>query len=289
VRRLQVTSSDTSVALIQRQADYLPTLKMERLAARDRRVVWDVDDAIWYDTSRSAIAHPLAALKRTRSKVRWLASHADHVIAANATLASYLDNFATRITIVPSLVETRQMRVRAHINRDDYVVGWIGSRSTATYLNRMTNTLHELARALPERTIIFVVVGGRAPPVDGVEVRCHPWSFASEREALEFMDVGIVPQPNDIWTQGKSAYKAIQYMAAGIPVIADDVGVAKEAIGDGGFVVQGSDEWLEALVEAGKDANLRAALGRRGRRRVEQKFSVVRWAPKVAAILRGDV
>ena len=115
-----------------------------------------------------------------------------------------------------------------------------------------------------------------------------PWSIEAERAALSRIDVGLVPQPNTPWTRGKSAYKAIQYMASGIPVVADDVGVVSTHVGDGGVVVSDGDGWVDALLRLARDPDLRQQVGENGRRRAERDFSVERWAPVVAAILRGD-
>jgi glycosyltransferase involved in cell wall biosynthesis len=100
-----------------------------------------------------------------------------------------------------------------------------------------------------------------------------------------------VPTPDNPWTRGKSAYKALQYMAGGIPVVGDDVGVAAEVVGSekGGFLVHDEDEWVEALLTLAKDAALRNRLGGHGRWRVQERFSVTRWAPTVAGILRGEL
>jgi hypothetical protein len=54
------------------------------------RLIWDVDDAIWPDTSREARLHPLAFLKGSATKVRWLAERADEVIAGNRLLAEWI-------------------------------------------------------------------------------------------------------------------------------------------------------------------------------------------------------
>jgi glycosyltransferase involved in cell wall biosynthesis len=79
-------------------------------------------------------------------------------------------------------------------------------------------------------------------------------------------------------------------MSAGIPVVGDDVGVAAAVIGHGqaGFVVRHEDEWVEAIVTLARDSGLRAQFGEHGRQRVEDGFSVVRWAPVVAEIIRGE-
>ena len=47
-------------------------------------------------------------------------------------------------------------------------------------------------------------------------------------------DVGIAPTPTDRWTLGKCGFKIVQYMAAGLPVIASPVGANAELVVPGG-------------------------------------------------------
>ena len=289
-RKLSESQDEHGVALIQRQADFLPSLGLERRAAAGRRLVWDVDDAIWLDASAEAGGHRLARVKGTARKVRWLASHADRVVVANAYLADYLSRYSSQVAIVPSVVETRAVRPRRHDDRAELILGWIGSSTTAPYLVSLRGGLSRVARELPDRSLTLLLVGGTTPIGAGYAVESVPWSAESEQEALARIDVGLMPMPDNPWTRGKSAYKALQYMAAGIPVVGDDVGVAASVIepGKGGFVVRGEDEWVEALLTLAKDLPLRTRLGEHGRRRVEENYSVTRWAPVVAEILRGE-
>jgi glycosyltransferase involved in cell wall biosynthesis len=99
-----------------------------------------------------------------------------------------------------------------------------------------------------------------------------------------------MPMPDNPWTRGKSAYKALVYMSAGIPVLADDVGVAGDVVGDreSGAIVSGDADWVGGL-EWLSDAKVRSACGAAGRARVEQSYSVERWAPVMASILRGEL
>jgi glycosyltransferase involved in cell wall biosynthesis len=288
--QLSEVADTHDVALIQRQADFLPWLGLERRAAAGRRLIWDVDDAIWLDTSRAAGGHRLAVFKGTRRKVRWLASHADHVFAANDYLADFLSRYPAPVSVVPSVVEPRDVPPRDHADRPELVLGWIGSATTARYLPPITGAVARFARELRERSVRLLVVGGSVTPRAGFVVESVPWSIEAELDALRQMDVGLMPMPDDAWTRGKSAYKALQYMSAGIPVVADDVGVASTVIepGDAGFVVRTEEEWVEALLTLARDRGLRTRLGQHGRRRVEEHYSVERWAPVVAEILRGD-
>jgi len=294
-RRLSRRLSDRerageAVALIQRQVDLLPQLTLERRAAKGRRLVWDVDDAIWLDASPAARGHRLAVLKGTGRKVRWYAERADEIVTANVYLADYLSRFSSRVTIVPSVVETRGVAPRRHANADEIVLGWIGSATTAPYLRHLMPTISRAARELRPRKVRLVSIGATMPTIDGVEVESRAWTLDSELEGLLRIDVGLMPMPDDDWTRGKSAYKALQYMSAGIPVVADDVGVASSALDSGraGLIVRSETAWLEALVALAGDPGFRGRLGDHGRRHVEERFSVERWAPVVASIIRGN-
>jgi glycosyltransferase involved in cell wall biosynthesis len=99
-----------------------------------------------------------------------------------------------------------------------------------------------------------------------------------------------MPLEDTPWARGKCSYKALQYMAAGIPVVADDVGISASVIGHeaAGLISQSPAGWTEHLVALARDHVLRSRLGAAGRARIAADFSVERWAPELAGILRGD-
>jgi glycosyltransferase involved in cell wall biosynthesis len=290
LRRRLATDVDWDVTLIQRQVDLLPGLGLERLAVADRRLVLDVDDAIWLDRSGDARGHRLALLKGTSRKVRWLASRADAVVAGNELLAEWMSQYSGNVAVIPSLVEHRDIPLRVHERRDPLVVGWIGSASTSPLLARLVEPLGRLAAAVPDVSVEFLAVGGSAPWIPGIRVRSERWSEEREQEFLRRVDVGVMPLEDSEWARGKCSYKALQYMAAGIPVVADDVGVSARVIGheESGLIAGGADQWVEHLVTLAREPRLRARLGAAGRLRVEKDFSVERWAPRLASLLRGE-
>jgi len=289
-RRLAALDGELDVALVQRQVDLLPTLALERRVADRRRLVLDVDDAIWLDSSREAGGHRLALLKGTARKLRWLARRADTVVAGNETLADWLGRYAREVIVVPSLVEHRDFPPRSHAQSGRIVLGWLGSPSTAPALAALREPLRALARNAGKIEFELLVVGGPPPAAPGIPVREERWSEESEREFLRTVDIGLMPLPDNAWTRGKCAYKALQYMAAGIPVVADDVGISAAAIGheQGGLIVPAGGDWVEPLRELGSDARMRSQLGRTGRDRVAEGYSVEAWAPVLAHVLRGD-
>jgi hypothetical protein len=273
--------------LLQRQVDMLPSRSLERLAMEGRRVVLDVDDALWLDTSRDAGGHRLAFVKDSRRKLAWLAAAADRILAGNEFLADWLSGHSAAVEVVPSLVDPDLIAVRQHADGPTMVLGWLGSATTAPHLAARASELDEAARRSPVPLELHVV-GGPVPPVRRLPVTAEPWSIEAERRLLARMDVGLMPLPDNAWTRGKCAYKALVYMAAGVPAVTDDVGVSARVIGHelGGLVAR-PGQWPDALLTLARDTPLRARLGETARARVVSEFSVQRWAPVIAAALRG--
>lgn len=284
-RDLREAGEGVSTVVVQRQVDLAPWLALERAAARGRRLVYDVDDAVWL-SGRQTGGHPAGVLKGAARKVRWLAERAEHTIAGNEFLAEHLAVHSKQVTVVPSLVDPDSYAIRAHEQGEALTLGWIGSPTTTPYLAGIAPVLERFAKH-SDRPVRLLVVGGSIAGIAGVRVEERAWSPQAEREALAEMDIGLMPLVDTPWTRGKCAYKALQYMAAGIPSVADDVGVSAATVGGAGYAVSGADTWLEALQALAADAGLRARLGEAGRRRVEEEFSPRRWLPTLAAILRG--
>jgi glycosyltransferase involved in cell wall biosynthesis len=286
LRRELRAVDDADVVVIQRQIDLLPGRLLERDAIRTRSMVLDVDDAVWLPEPGG---HPIGRLRRNGEKLRWLASRAERVIAGNDYLAEWLVRHARDVHVVPSLVDTDRVTPRVHRDGGTIVVGWIGSPSTAHYLRTVGAPLAAFASSRPDLTLRLLVVGGDAPKIPGVQVEQQAWSQRHESEALARMDIGLMPLPDNAWTRGKCAYKALQYMAACVPVIADGVGLTSAVVGDeaAGLVVREPPDWQRSFERLAGSADLRQRMGDTGRRRVESDFSVRAWGGRLAKLISG--
>jgi glycosyltransferase involved in cell wall biosynthesis len=77
------------------------------------------------------------------------------------------------------------------------------------------------------------------------------------------------------YERGKCAFKLVQYLSAGMPVVASPIGMNSEVVGHGenGFLAAGEDEWFDALDRLLSDAALREAMGARGYARYRERFT----------------
>ena len=285
-RRLNEMDDQAGTVVVQRQVDLTPLLALEKAVVTGRRLIYDVDDAIWL-SGRQTGGHPMGVLKGTSRKVRWLAERSEHVIAGNQILAEHLGKYSRHVTVIPSLVEPAANAIRGHQQGDSVTLGWIGSPTTAPYLRRIVPVLERFAKQ-SARPVRLVVVGGAAPQVAGVDVHERAWSVEMERQLLAEIDIGLMPLDDTPWSRGKCAYKALQYMACAIPSVVDDVGISAATVGGAGHVARNAVDWLEGLQALAEDVGLRTRLGMIGRERVEREFSPQRWMPTLARILRGE-
>jgi glycosyltransferase involved in cell wall biosynthesis len=247
-------------------------------------LVYDFCDPI-YLPYRSPRNHYLARLKCI-GKTAAICRLADHVLVGNDALAEYALRYNPNVTVVPLTIDTRLYLARTipGAEGEPPVIGWSGSHSTVPHLERIRPVLQELSR---RRRFRLLVVGEPDYRIEGVDSVARSWSAAREVEDLHEMDVGIMPLPNDEWTERRSQLKVRQYMGVGIPTVASPVGVNRELIRNGvdGFLAESDDDWLSLLTRLLDDPGLRLAIGRRARASIEERFSSEVWAARVLQIL----
>lgn len=276
------------VVFLHREASLIGPAWLERLTrVRQSRFVYDFDDAVWlpYVSPRNRYLSFLKAPWKTAILCRLAAA----VTVGSEYLASYARRFNTRVTVVPSTVSLRRYRPRpVQYRPGPPTIGWTGSHSSVQYLSIVEASLRRIAKRHRFR---FVVVGAEDLRMPGVEIECRPWRSLSEVDDLLDLDIGIMPLPDEPWTRGKCAMKAIQYMGIGIPAVVSPVGANRDVVQNGvnGFLADSEDEWVGTLDRLLSDHDLRARLGRAARRTVEERFSAEVQAPRVAQVIRSLV
>jgi glycosyltransferase involved in cell wall biosynthesis len=275
----------SDVVLVQRRL--LSEVKLGMLRRCTRRLVYDVDDAVFLRDSNAS--RPAGSWRRRR-RFRAMVTACDAVIAGNEYLADCAARCSrrARIDCIPTCIDpTAYARPNVMRHGQGLRIAWIGSRSTLPSLNEIAPALRRASGSIP--SLQLYVICDQAPALPGVNVVLRPWSLATEANDLADCGVGISWLPDHPWSRGKCGLKVLQYMAAGLPAVVNSMGVHRRIVTSGvhGWVVERPDDVARAIVELAGDPSLRVAMGERGRRRVESEYSVARWAELFVDVIRG--
>ncbi|MCC6695738.1 MAG: glycosyltransferase family 4 protein [Candidatus Hydrogenedentes bacterium] len=251
---------------------YGPPL-FERLAwLFNRRLIVDLDDAVWYPAGY--VSSPFMRLV-DHGWARKVCGFAAHVIAGNRYIEEYTRQFCAHVTIIPTCVDmsTHTEKDYTPKSRDEPVIlGWTGLWTNLGYMEVIEDVLRRLAA---RHSIVLSIASSRDYRLDGVPVVNHRWVLSHEIDYLKEPDIGLMPLTNTERAQGKCAYKALEYMAVGTPCVISPVGMNREIIEDGvnGFLADTPQEWEEKLERLILDAVLRQRLGRAARETVAAHYA----------------
>jgi glycosyltransferase involved in cell wall biosynthesis len=294
LRRIRdlAAARSADLVLIQREAMLFGPPACEYVLARLLRkpMVLDLDDATYVpyiSPTYGRLTGFIKCFRKTDDLIRW----SRLVVCGNRAIAAHANDLGATAVVNPSVVDTDRFRpVERERHDGPLVLGWIGSHSTFRYLESIFPVLERLGRTFRFR--VLIVGSGRAEiRLEGLDVVCRPWQL--EREVADFqeIDVGVYPIIDESWAQGKSGFKAIQYMAIGIPYVVSPVGACTE-VGELGVTHHSAgtlDEWHQALTELLSDPLLRARMGEAGREHALAQYTVSRQADKLAHALHMAV
>lgn len=267
------------VAIVQRKL--LPAWRLRLIRRRVRWLIYDFDDAVYLRNSFHPRGHDSA--RRSRRFDEMLA-HADVIVAGNDYLRKQAVEVAqtARVHVIPTCVDVRRYPVAEHSSGKRLVeLAWIGSDHAMQSLEQLTPVLDNLGKMCPG--LQLKVICGRSLTLNHLPVRFVSWREATEAEELAVADIGISWLPDDPWSRGKCGLKVLQYMAAGLPVVANPVGIQARLVRPGvtGFLAQTPGEWQEAISRLAADAELRRRMGRAARQMVAAEYDVrigaARW------------
>lgn len=248
----------------------------QRLLSASAFSVYDFDDALqWESGSRLRWIAPRAP--KTVNAVRT----ADRVVAGSPELADWAAGHNRDVVVIPSCVAPDRYRLKAdYALSDPPRLGWIGTPSSEPNFHHVAPALLEIHRRTGAR---ITFIGHTRPTLGGLEgiIDRVAWSEPAQYRLLSEFDIGLAPVLDDPYTRCKAGYKLLQYAAAATPVVASPVGVNREILSALGMPMpQDAGEWAEAILDMlARSDETRAALGRRAREVVEQRYSFDFWRP----------
>ncbi|KEO74606.1 glycosyltransferase family 4 protein [Anditalea andensis] len=251
---------------------YLPAYAELLLKFCNKGYIVDYDDAIFHNYD----CHKLRIVKYILGdKIDIVMRHAKMVWVGNSYLYQRTIRAGAKETLVlPTVVDLHKYAMKVPKSKTSLpVIGWIGTPLTVKYLHNLLPSLEKLYDMMK---FTIMVIGPETSLDFKGEWECLPWSEENEISYLHFFDVGIMPLPDSDWEQGKCAYKLIQYMACGLPIVASPVGMNTDVVRHGinGFLAASEEDWIFYLSMLIRDHDLCIKMGVQGRKLVESSFNL---------------
>ncbi len=255
------------------QRKLLPAWELTLLRRQAQHLIFDFDDAVFLRDSYAAKGlYDGRRLRRFANTVR----ACDAVVAGNAFLAENAARHtdSANVHVIPTCVNPALYPPAENKSSGPVDLVWVGSSSTLQGLEAVAPLLEELGASVPNLRLKLIC--DRFPCFQNLPVIACPWREATETAELASADIGISWIPDDLWSRGKCGLKVLQYMAAGLPVVANPIGVHPEMVrhGETGFLADSVAEWTTAIGALAADPALRQCLGDAGRRLLEKDYGV---------------
>lgn len=257
-----------------------PLFNMEGKIARETKMIFDFDDAVYL---KHVGGNFLPNLWSQTKRIQSICKASYKVVVGNNVLGNFVKKCGVDPIVIPSSIDLKdyeQAIIRPKRDHKIPVIGWVGSPSTQADLKIIVPGLVELHSKAP---FVVRVIGGNpeAIPVR-FPIEWKHWDLKNAIRDITHLDYGLAPLADTDWNQGKCGLKVLQYWAAGVPVIASPVGVYKEMIQhrENGLLASTSSEWTDCILELMTNPALHQKVVEGGRKTVQEKYSVQALAPK---------
>lgn len=250
---------------------------VERLFLAKKRYILGFDDDVWSNYQKS---------KMLKTKYDRLVEKASGVIVANEFLFDKVGQLNPNVIKIPTMVD-RDDYVGEYEKYDRFSVVWIGTPVTYKYILSHAGIFKKLANMIDYDLLIVAKKHLESQRIENVNMKFFDWSPSTEVEIIKRSHVGIMPLDDDGFAHGKSAFKLIQYCAAGLPVVARDLGENRMVVQENinGFLIGKPDEFISALGALYKDETLRHRMEKASKVQSE-KFYLQRYSPKIVNFMR---
>lgn len=262
------------------------------MIARRSRLIYDFDDALYTRQSthvgKLKDKHP--GSPAYISRINHLLGKSSLVFGGSTALCGYAQRYTPpeSVFLVPTALERPPVVEPLFREPGKVTVGWIGSNGNLPFLRLIDTAVSAIQQRYPH--VRFSVMSGK--PLEGLQAQWEfvPWSPETELQWLESIDIGVMPLEDDEWSRGKCAFKLLQYMSHGKPVIASAVGENLTAVVDGstGFLARSASDWQSAFDKLVADEELRQTLGAAGLERFLSTYERGVVQSQIVRLLGGN-
>ena len=247
-------------------------------------LIFDFDDAIWrpqFNDKQGAKINQWFNWFRYHAKTAKICKWASIVTCGNQFLCNWAMQYNKNVRLIPTTIDTDNLHhpQKNHTQAQapqPLVIGWTGTHTTLYFLEPLYPVITQLVQKYPHLNLQLRIIANTPPKFTAPWLQFVKWQKQTEIADLLSFDIGVMPLYNTEWEQGKCGFKALQYMALGIPAAVSPVGVNNQIVKhqQNRLLAQTPEEWFNCLEALILNPQTRQKLGQAGRQTVLQNYSV---------------
>ena len=273
----------------QRQYDPRCLVVQKSLKKMGKCTIFHVDDNIWEIPPGNPAGPVYAPGTATRQNYERLLSACDWVTTSTPYLSQLAKRFNPNVTIMRNLVEVDFIRSFMHPGRDnpnEVRIGWTGTPHHHDDIQIVEPVFKEILAKYPQVKLVFM---GFAPVDKGVlHANMGRWeyyefvqvdAFYPALASMDF-DIGIAPLTNHPFNKAKTARKAQEYAAMGLPMVLSPMGAYDEWIHKDTCLKPKNNsfgEWMHHLSWLIEHKAEREQMGERALAQVRKENDIKKW------------
>jgi len=297
--RLLIKASSDTVFILQR-FNYHALAPLWVSGLKKNKIVFDCDD--WNIRENPVYHFGFYPSSKMEYVTRQIAKRAGACIAASKFLESYLLDFNPSTHYLPTGVDTDLFSPKENRPGTDVIFSWIGTayhKEMGANIRFLLDCFSEVADRYDHVSLSLAGEGRYFEEVRRTlpgykhkrRVIVHDWIDPDRiPEHLSRMDIGLLPLIQDTkFNKAKSPTKLFEYMSMAKPVIASDIGEAKNVLRDKqtGLLIKNKNEFISAMCYLTENMQARRDMGDHAREDVERHYSLDVLGKKLADVLRA--
>lgn len=241
-----------------------PTAYWQNRIPPEKRV-FEIDDDLWN-------VHPTSPAFRVfrdpvvQARLAGNAHAAKAVTVSTEPLADVMRKVNPNVFVLPNYIDAALLE-HQRPRCEKVVIGWAGSATHAVDFQDARAPLARFFAKYPQVDLHLIGEQGFARSImDALRKggTIMPWqpSVDDYHRTIDF-DIGLAPLASNGFNNCKSAIKALEYAALGIPVVASDFGPYRDFVQHDvtGFLCRTDHDWYRALRMLTEDQDLRESMG----------------------------
>lgn len=239
-----------------------------------RKYFFDMDDAVF---------------SYAPSKTKFFTKLSDVIIVGNRNLEAWSKQYNQNVHIIPTCIsfEKFQPYTRDYAKKNDKLtIGWIGGGPYHLHnLALLVPALQKLVdQGVPFKFVLVGSLGNQKVydlfnQVKGLDVQYIDnldWTNpAAVPSMIQRFDIGVMPLVDNISTQYKCAFKAVEYMACGVVTIVSPIGANADLVQNGvnGFWAANTEAWVDRIKHVYEHPEENAEMGKQAQTRIKNHYS----------------